>query len=203
MPNTHLSWKIFSSDYLASFTIVVLIFLSVFIGKYFVYSTVQAIMAFLLLSACAVAVLILLERFNLNRDNYQKGMDLEQWCENKLKGMNFEVTPNIYTDFGDLDLLAIKGNSYFGLEAKNWAGTVTFKNNLLFLNGYDKTKVLSRLLQRCGLVRDEKYGATSKVFIRPVLVFGYRTGLNMPGNKIMFNNNEIIVTTIADLDKAI
>ncbi|MFA7245394.1 MAG: NERD domain-containing protein [Candidatus Magasanikbacteria bacterium] len=153
----------------------------------------------ILLGFIVVIFLYLRDHSVKNLKNYTKGLKLEKQLQKKLDTMNITYEKNLKTNNGDLDLLIQKNNNYYGIEIKNWSGTVEWKNNLLMSGIYDKTDILKKLLGSCLFIKNSKFGENPKIFVKPVLVFGYETNLKIPNNKIIFHNIEILIFSIQDL----
>ncbi|MDD5291470.1 MAG: NERD domain-containing protein [Patescibacteria group bacterium] len=205
MPNNYLKSKIRNYELYRYVIVVILILFAYFAGRYFFFNNnLSNFVVGLVLGAVGVFVLFIIEYCINRQDSYGKGLNLETQIENKLKKLWIKYVQHIETVYGDLDFLITKGNSYYGVEAKNWAGNVMFNNGSLYINGFDNTDILIALLKHCKLVRNLKFGENPNKFVKPMLVFGYKTVVNIPQNKIKFNNNvEIIVTTIKDFDQYI
>lgn len=204
MPNDYLKNKIKKYELGKYIVLSFLIVCAFFAGRYFFFiNNLFNIVVGLVLGTVGASVLLAIEYYINKQISYKKGLDLEIQIERKLSNLSIEYDSHVETDYGDLDFLIIKNVLYYGVEAKNWPGIVKFENGLLNINGFDNTDILSALLKHCKLVRDLKFGENSGKFIKPMLVFGYKTVVSIPQNKIKFNNIEIIVTTIKDFDRYI
>ncbi|MFA4834297.1 MAG: NERD domain-containing protein [Patescibacteria group bacterium] len=204
MPNPYLKGKIRKYELYRYVIVIILILFAYFAGRFFFFdNNLSNFVVGLVLGAVGVVVLFIIE-YCLNRqDSYGKGLNLETQIEKKLEKLGIKYDQHIETGYGDLDFLITKANSYFGVEAKNWPGTVIFENGILKVDGWENNYVLNALLKHCKLVRNEKYGENSGKFIKPMLVFGHKSTVHIPQNKIKFNNAEIIIATIKDFDQYI
>lgn len=204
MPNKYLEGKIKKYDFLEASIIIILILAAFIAGRFlFLPNLWSYIVVGSVLGLIGGGAIIFLEIYIDKRRSYEKGLELEDRIEEKMKELSLNYGHHVETDYGDLDFFIEKNDKYFGLEAKNWPGIVVFENGLLKVNGWDNTDILSALLKHCRLVRDLKFGADSKKFIHPILVFGYKTDVNIRQNKITFNNVEIIVATIKNFEQFI
>lgn len=203
MANSYLEGKIRNYDLYIGLIVIVLVMSSFIAGRFFYFSNLLIIVVGLILGAIAGFVILLCEYFINKKLLYIKGLNLEERIAEKLSRLNIKHKSHIETDYGDLDLLAKKGDSNYGIEAKNWAGIVKFENGILKISDWDSTHILTTLLKHCVLVRNKIYGEDSGIFIKPALVFGSRADVHIPHNKIMFNGVEIIVATIRDFERYI
>ena len=203
MANAYLKSKIKKYEFLKQFIIITLILVAVFVGRYFFFNNLLNLVVGLVLGAIGVVSLFLVEYFINKQIPYRKGNELETQIAEKLEKMQIKFEQHIETDYGDLDFFVEKNDLNYGVEAKNWAGKVTFESGLLKVAGWDNTDVLSKLLKHCLLVRNKKFGSDSQIFIHPVLVFGYKADVHVPQHKISFKGVEIIVATIKDFERFI
>lgn len=180
----------------------ILVCASFFAGKFlFINNIVVSIILGVALSLSAALVLIFLELSFIRRGNYELGLKLEEHISNKLSKQKIEFKHNIIARYGDLDFLVKKNNRYYGVEAKNEPGIVIYENNALYINNFDRTDVLGILLSNCSDVRNSELGTNSGQFVNPILVFGFKTAVNIPQNVINFKGHKVVVTTINDLEK--
>ena len=203
MINKYLINKILKYDFLKIIILSMLIFLSSLTGRYFQLNGWSGVVVGLIEGLLGGIVLLGIEYFSKKQSYYLKGLDLENKIADKLSKLNYDFERNLNTGYGDLDFLVQKNYIYYGVEAKNIPGLVIFKNGLLKVDGFDKSEFITKLLSHCRLVRDERFGEKSEKWINPILVFGHKTVVNIPNNKIHFNNTEIVVTTIKDFEKFI
>jgi hypothetical protein len=204
MANNYLENKITKYKLYSNFVLGLLIAIAFIAGHLFSFeSLLGSIIVGAIFGAVGMIVIHIIEYYTKKQASYRKGLDLETQLENKFKKLGINYEQNINTKYGDLDFLVNKDNKYFGIEAKNWAGEIIFENGLLKVAGYNQTKVLRNLLKHCQLVKDKEFGEESNNFIKPILVFGYKAVINIPQNRIRFNNVDVIVTTIKDFEKYI
>ncbi|MBT4209952.1 MAG: hypothetical protein HOE19_03510 [Candidatus Komeilibacteria bacterium] len=204
MANDYLEGKITKYKLYNNFIVALLIVCAFFIGHIYPFeSQIGSFLIGILLAIISIAIINITEGYIKKQTPYSKGLDLETQLAQKLKKLDINYEQNINTKYGDLDFLVTKNNKYFGIEVKNWAGLVTFKNNLLKVSNYDHTKVLNDLLMHCSLVKDIKFGEESSKFIKPILIFGHKSVINIPQNKIKFKNVEIKIIKIEDFKKFI
>jgi hypothetical protein len=202
MAKNFLEKKIRNYAIFQSLTLVILILFSVLVSRFFYFNDWRNFFIGGLLATVGVISQFFMEH-NLKRQvNYEKGNDLEMKIERKLKEARVLFKRGVPADYGDLDFFVDGKAKKIGIEAKNWDGRVTFENNILRINGYDQTGILSTLLYHCKIVKNNLYGLNSKNFIRPMLVFGYKTSIDgISQNVINFKGVEIVVVTIRDFDK--
>jgi len=204
MPNKHLKNKIKNYELRRHIIIFFFTLFVFFIGKYSsLSSNLLNFVVGSVLGIVGVMALFTIEYYTKRQIPYEKGLKLEMQVEEKLKGLKINYEQSINIGYGDLDFFIVKGNSYYGIEAKNYPGNVIFEDGLLKINDFNNTNILDTLLNRCRLVRNLKFGENPNKFVKPILVFGYKTIVNIPQNKIKFNNTEIIVATIKDFDRYI
>jgi hypothetical protein len=209
MSNKHLEGEINKIDYKLSFITTALMVVSFVLGKYLVLNFWGIIFAFIIIVSFAVFGLFKYENLFEDRRNHEKGLDFELEVKQKLDKLGYFNDHSVQLENdGDLDFYVHKtlkdgASIFYGIEAKNWPGNVTFENNALIVNNFDNTDILTALLRRCAKVRDIKIGSDSKQFIKPVLVFGYKTNVKIPGNTIKISNVDVIVAAIQDLEKFI
>lgn len=157
--------------------------ISVVIGKYFLPEQgVNWIVVFVLVGSI-LSAWYLVAQYTLQSDRLNKALNLEISIADMLEELGFKCERNIETENnGDLDILAKKGNNYFGIEVKNWSGKVEYRNKkLMYRYIFNKTGLIGRLKRTCQLVRDEQYNKDQNIFIRPVFVFGYSAScINIP-----------------------
>lgn len=154
----------------------------------------QSIIIAICLGVVGGLVTALMEYLMDKRKKYEKGDRLETDVASRLK--NFDIEQNVETGYGDLDFFVETDFGNYGLEVKNYDGKVEYKNGVLLINNFDHSWMLSNLLRNCKIIRDSKFGDTSKEFIKPVLIFGYKTSVNISDNIINFNRADIIVTDV-------
>lgn len=204
MSNHYLEKKIFIYNLLVILAAVILIIVSFIAGRYFYFeSLVPMVFVGIIIGVIGGVALLCIEYLLKKQGLYEKGLRLEEQVAVKLEKLDIDYEPHIETPYGDLDLLVEKSGKYYGVEAKNWSGVVKFENGVLKVSDWDSTYILTSLLKHCVLARNQKFGETSGKFIKPVLVFGYKTDIHIPQNKIIFNNIEIIIATIKDFDQFI
>lgn len=203
MPNPYLRNKIRKYEIGKNIAVVLLIFLAFVAGRNFSLDIHLNLIVGLTLGAAGAIVLIIIEYFINKQISYKKGLKLEEQVTNKLNQLSIEFKSHIETDYGDLDFLIKKGDIYYGVEAKNWPGIVTFENGILKVDGWDKNYILSSLLKHCKLVRNKELGEDSSKFIQPMLIFGHKAAIHVLLNKIKFNDIDIIIATIKDFERHI
>lgn len=205
MPNSYLEGKIKKYDRYKIGAVVILIAVSFFVGKIVTptFSFLSIITA-ISMGGFGALVLLFIEHYINKQSSYKRGLDLEEQIAKKLDGLkDVKYEPHLETDYGDLDFLISKNGSFWGVEAKNWPGVVIFENGMLKVNNFDNSDILNELLKHCLLVRNKEFGENSGKYIKPMLVFGHKTNVNIPQNKIFFNKVEITITTIKDFEKFI
>lgn len=200
MANSYIEGKIRNYDLYADFVVGVLVICSFIAGRFFYFYGLLNVVTGLFLGVIVVLTILLIKYFINKQRLYIKGLYLEKKIAGKLDKLNIDYKQHVETDYGDLDLLITKGNLNYGVEAKNWAGKITFENNLLKISGWDNTDVLSTLLKHCKLARNKEFGENSNKFIKPMLIFGYNADIHIPHNKVMFNGVEIVIATIRDFE---
>ena len=204
MTNVYLEGKIRGYEAYKFVAVIVLILCALFAGKYFFSDNLLAdFMVGLALGVIGGIIILAVEYYINKQAFYKKGLKLEEDIAEKLSKLNIKYESHVETDYGDLDLLMEKDGLSYGIEAKNWAGEVTFENGSLKVANWDSTDVLIGLLRHCGLVRDKRFGKDSGKFIKPMLIFGYKAAINIPQNKVVFHNVEIVITTIKDFEQYI
>jgi len=182
----------------------ILILSSIAVGRHFFYPDYLNILSGLVLGAIAYVCLYYIEKYTNKRICYEKGLKLESQVADKLNRLGIKNEQNIKAKYGDLDIFVDKNGVYYGFEVKNWSGVITFENGSLVLNNfYNKNSILEKLLKNCKQIKENKFGKESNKFVKPVLVFGYKTCVQIPQNKINFNGVDIIVATIKDFEKFI
>jgi|GEM_PF-4198687 len=201
MSNKYLKKRIKYYNLWIPIIVIILIMCSAIAGRYFFFNSIFNIIIGAVLGVIGSVAMYLIEHFMRKRQLYEKGLKLEEDIAQKLKRLKIQYGEHLETKYGDLDLLVSKGDKFYGIEAKNWAGKVVFENNLLKVDNFDSTHVLKMLLQHCLLVRNKEFGENSHKFINPILVFGHKAVVEVKDNKILFNNIEIVVATIKDFDQ--
>ncbi|MDD2646961.1 MAG: nuclease-related domain-containing protein [Patescibacteria group bacterium] len=208
MANKYLKRKIRNYEIYKTMLISILMCLSFFTGEY-VYSKkffgdiIVNIIVGLVLGIIGAILTIIFENYMISQARYRKGLELESQVEDKLKRLRIKYEPHLEDGHGDLDFLLSGNNNFYGIEVKNQSGLIRFENNNLMISNFKNTYILKNLLKHCKLIRDIKFGDSSDRFIKPILIFGYKAVVDIPQNKIKFNNVEIIVATINDFERYI
>ena len=199
MSNEYLKSKIRKYELYRNIIVGILIIFAYLAGRYVIFSNYLLNLALGIMLGIAGGVSLFVVEYLVKKQiNYNKGLKLEEQIEKKLKEKKIEYNQHVETEYGDLDFLIKKDDFYYGVEAKNWAGSVIFENGLLKVAGWNNNDILSTLLKHCKLVRNKKLGGNSGKFIKPVLVFGYKADVKIYQNKIIFNGVEVLVVSIND-----
>jgi hypothetical protein len=197
---THGRKKILTYDIYNQLLIAVTLFFGILLGRYFLYQDSRNIFVGLIAGAIGGIILVVIEKNIRSRANYEKGSKLEDTIALIMESMGYTCKQSIATGNGDLDILAIKDNKYYGIESKSVSGAITFSNGTLYVANRPHNDYLDRLLANCKIVRNKEYGTDSNVFIEPVVVFGYGATLqNIPKEGIKYGRTTIKICSVMDI----
>lgn len=199
----YLEKKILSSQLSTSVAVLVLALASFLAGRFlFTNSSIaESAILGLALAMCTSIVIYFLELAFKKVAKFEQGLKLENQVSDKLNKLKFNFKSSIKTRYGDLDFLVEKDGRYYGVEAKNWSGTVEYEDSTLYVNNFDYTDVLTTLLSNCAEVRDAELGKTSGKFVSPVLVFGYKAAVLIPNKTINFRGVEVKIANVKDFER--
>lgn len=200
MKKTYGKRKIQAYDRYNRLLMAVTLLFGMLLGRYFFYQDSRNIVVGIIAGTIGGIALILIERNIRSSTNFEKGSKLEDRIVVDMESIGFTCKQSIATGNGDLDILATKNNTYYGIEAKNISGKITFSNGIFYVNGFPNNAYLDRLLGNCKIVRNKEYGTDSHVFIQPVLVFGYgATLVGIPKEGLVYKGARIKVCMIKSL----
>lgn len=197
MPNKYLEKKIRLYEWLSVIVVSVLVIIAYLCGRYIVWFGYKNIILGLILGVFSGITVVLVEHFVNSRQLYLKGKYFEDEVERKINRLNYER--HVQTDYGDLDFFVKTERADYGIEAKNYCGKIAYENGVLMINDFEDEGILKILLKHCAEVRNQKYGKDSNKFIKPVLVFGHKAGVDIPGGVVRFGNADIVITDIQHL----
>lgn len=200
MGKTYLKMQIQKYERYNQILMIITLLFGIFMGRYFFYEDTRNLISGAIGGSVGVVILFLLEKNIRSRANYEKGSKLEDTIALVLESMGYACKQSISTGNGDLDILAIKNNTYYGIESKSVSGSITFSNGTLYVANRPHNDYLDRLLANCKIVRNKEYGTDSHVFIEPVIVFGYGATLqNIPKEGIRYKGTIIKISSIMDI----